>query len=90
MTAIEHTRPRRRSDAPAVLSGDSTDSGEIELNATAYAIWELCDGETTVTEMVEASQELFDAPGEVIAADVRAILDELDRAGLIDWAEEPT
>ena len=87
MTVADPRMPQRRPDAPAVLAGDTTDAGEVELNATAYAIWELCDGETTVDEMVGASAELFDAPAETIAHDVEKILRKLHRAGLIDWVE---
>lgn len=89
MSAVDQRRPRRRDDAPAVLAGDATDSGEVELNATAYAIWELCDGETRVSEMIDASVALFDAPSGTIEGDVETILDELDRAGLIEWVEGP-
>ncbi len=87
MTVTDERRPLRRPDAPAVLAGDRTDAGEVELNATAYAIWELCDGETTVEEMVDASAELFDAPEETISHDVQKILRKLDRSGLIEWVD---
>jgi hypothetical protein len=48
-----------------------------ELNDTAFALWELCDGETAVHEMVQAVDDLFAAPREDLARDVLSALDEL-------------
>jgi hypothetical protein len=57
-------------------SGDETVlvDGERErvhvLNETALALWELCDGETTVEEMVMAATGLFDADRDRLQRDV--------------------
>lgn len=57
------------------------------LNATAVAIWVLCDGETTPTEMVTAVCELSKLPFEVVQEDVLRILGEFEEADLISWRE---
>ncbi len=54
-----------------------------ELNDTAFAIWELCDGETAVREMVEAASELFAASPQSLERDVLTALAELRDDGLI-------
>jgi pyrroloquinoline quinone biosynthesis protein D len=56
------------------------------LNPTALAIWELCDGETTVPEMIAAASELFAAAAvEQLKNDVVGVLQQLTSAGLVDW-----
>ena len=53
------------------------------LNPSALAIWELCDGDTTVTEIIEAVFEVTDATSERATTDVVATLGDLRRAGLL-------
>jgi hypothetical protein len=55
------------------------------MNATAVAIWVLCDGETMPTEMIDAICQLSGLPYEVVAEDVSRILGEFDEAGIISW-----
>ena len=57
------------------------------LNATATAIWVLCDGETTPEEMVEAICELSGLPDEVVVEDVRRILLQFEEADILSWKE---
>jgi hypothetical protein len=60
--------------------------GRVEhvLNDTALALWELCDGETTVEEMVVAAIGLFDAQGGRLEQDVLAALDTMTDQGLLE------
>ena len=62
----------------------------FRLNDTAFALWELCDGSTTVTEMTEAVRELFAGSPDALSEDVRAALQHLLEAGLITLAEGDT
>jgi hypothetical protein len=57
------------------------------LNATALALWELCDGLTTSEEMVSAICVLFDADRPVIAADVQRALGEFESRHLLEWVD---
>lgn len=73
---------RRGSDDTAVYNPET---GTLHrLNASALAIWELCDGATTGREMAEAVAELTTLDVAAASVDVAAALDELARQGLID------
>jgi hypothetical protein len=62
----------------------ATSRGDVvELNAIAAALWSLCDGQTSVREMIFAADALFSASSETIAHDVLAALVELRRRTLI-------
>jgi hypothetical protein len=91
MSSIELTSAPTRADSVAVHPDGSlaevlvADSGDAyRLNDTAYALWELCDGTTTVREMVDAVSTLFDAPADQLERDVTGALQHLLDAGLID------
>ena len=60
-----------------------------ELNPTARAVWELCDGTTTLDELVAAITQIFSVDRDVAVADVTAVVDQLDAAGLVRWADTP-
>jgi len=74
----------RQSDKENVVYDPS--SGTVHmLNATAMAIWVLCDGETDPEEMVEAICELSGLPGDVVIEDVRRILLQFEEADILTW-----
>lgn len=53
------------------------------LNATATRIWDLLELPRTGDELVAALAEEFDAPAEVLRADLAASLAELEAKGLV-------
>jgi coenzyme PQQ biosynthesis protein PqqD len=53
------------------------------LDEVAARIWELCDGARAVDDIVAALHAEYDAPAEVLAADVDELLAELSAEGLI-------
>jgi hypothetical protein len=55
----------------------------FSLSGAAAAIWEGIDGETSLDSLCRLVGERFDAPGEVIAADMREFVESLLQAGLI-------
>lgn len=55
------------------------------LNASAKAIWELCDGETTPSEMAEAISEVTGLTLPTASEEVAAALQQLGRLGLVDY-----
>jgi PqqD family protein of HPr-rel-A system len=55
------------------------------LNETAWAIWDLCDGETSPDEMIDAICEISQMHRDVVAEDVRRVLADFDKAGLLSW-----
>jgi len=54
------------------------------LNASAFAIWELCDGETGTEEMVAAIAELTGLDATVAATEVTATVEALRALGLVE------
>ena len=55
------------------------------LNRTAYAVWSMCDGEHTLTDMESSVRGSFDLPknGVNVVADIQAVLGTLQEKGLL-------
>jgi hypothetical protein len=86
---LETARPRQVSpDIAAHQGGGVFDRaggpGQVALNRTALALWELCDGHTTVAEMVDAVCLLFDVDRERARQDVASALYSMRTAGVIE------
>lgn len=81
--------PVRREGASAVELDDNLavydDVGQllILLNSSAGSVWQLCDGSTTVAEMVQVLSEAYPSDASVIADDVRGTLRKLVEIGLV-------
>jgi hypothetical protein len=82
--------PRRRDD---VLLHDETSGSLLTvpgrdamhvLNPTARAVWELCDGQTTVDEVADAICQVFSVQRGIAVRDVRDVLQRFVDAGLVD------
>ena len=56
----------------------------FELNPSAYAIWNLCDGLTTTREMAEAISELTGASVQTELDEVESVIAEFRQAGLVE------
>jgi len=76
---------RDRTGRPALI--DHSGTSAALLNETALAIWDLCDGSTTIEEMIIAVVELCGDPPDVVRADVDKVLGELRDLGLVDLRE---
>jgi coenzyme PQQ biosynthesis protein PqqD len=59
------------------------DGGYYALDEVGAAIWELCDGQRSVDEIVALLCEDFDAPEEVVRTDVLEFVDDLRRERLL-------
>ena len=85
----DHRRPLRSPGAH--LSGRGSEPVLAEagrtmgLNETALAIWDLCDGRTTVAEMVTAVIELTGLDTEHVTRDVAGVVGEFARLGLVTF-----
>jgi PqqD family protein of HPr-rel-A system len=93
MTAGLANRPVRKpgvwlrsSDNENVVFDPQTDSVHF-LNATAMAIWVLCDGETTADEMIGAICELSGLPPDVVAEDVQQTLLRFVEADIVSTGD---
>lgn len=75
-------KPLKRGEVWVRREGDQTavydpESGRLyALNASALALWELCDGETTAEEIAEALSELT---GSGKSATRRQVIDTLEQ-----------
>ena len=74
----------RQAGSENVVYDPSRESVHV-MNATAVAIWVLCDGDTVPVEMIEAICQLSGLPYDVVQEDVSRILEEFDAAGIISW-----
>jgi len=87
--------PRARGDVEqVVIDGetviyDPVDEAVHHLNATATVIWRCCDGHGTVDELVAELVTTYGAPAQQVGTEVRALLDDLARRGLVAPAGTP-
>ena len=72
------------SESLLVPTGAAGFSGLVRGNKTLGAILELLKKDISETEIVEGMKARFDAPEDVIAADVKKALANLRRIGAID------
>ena len=83
------SRPTRHEGLWLRESGDETvlldkDHDRMHvLNETALALWQLCDGETTVEEMITAAAGLFDADRARLQWDLMVALTDMHQRQLI-------
>ena len=83
-------RPSRREGVLAQEAQGQTvllrvhDGSYYAVDEVGAAIWELCDGARTLSDIVAALCEQFDAPQEMVAADVREFVADLRREQLLD------
>lgn len=82
---VRRTEFEARRDGEQVWLRDPDQAHAHVLNATAFALWELCDGITTPEEMVEAICTLFGVSRGEAERDVELGLADLARAGLVEW-----
>ena len=70
----------------AIATGElsKTFNGIINNNPSANFIFNLLKTEQTEDSIVQAMLEKYDAPEEVIRADVRELLDVLRKAGILE------
>ena len=60
------------------------DGAYFTLEEVGAEVWRLCDGERNFDAVVASVCEVFDAPVDVIRADVRAFVDEMVSERLLD------
>jgi PqqD family protein of HPr-rel-A system len=88
---VRQKRPIRSEGAWLRATGDENavydpaTGGLHLLNETARAIWELCDGETTVDEMISAICELSGLHPDVVTEDVQRTITEFEQLGIVRW-----
>lgn len=87
-----HTRPLIREDLAIVeLDGEAVIYDEAtadlhHLNPTATLVLWLCDGSATIAESVAEMAEAYGVPASDIEAEIRGVVDEFGRRGLLQGA----
>ena len=86
-----NNHPKRRSDDLVVRrTGEDVDIYDpstgtlVQLNATAFAIWQACDGSTSVQEITEALVLLTGNPAAELEAEVSKTVVALLEQGLLE------
>lgn len=78
---------REEDDDGGLLFNPDTNQIKV-INPTGLFIWERCDGERDLTEIVETLQEAFDdAPGDQVTQDVQEFMEEMVNTGYIGTVE---
>jgi hypothetical protein len=81
--------PRQRSDVTRqTINGEAVildrRSQQIhQLNEAGSFIWDKCDGETSVSEIIRFLTERYDVEHDVATADVNKAVEELRSVGLL-------
>jgi hypothetical protein len=57
-------------------------------NPTASLVWQLCDGQRTIGQMIDLLRAAYDQPEAVITADVLAALEQFCRHGAVQLGPE--
>ena len=84
-----HENPRSREGVLAQEAHGTTvllrlaDGGYYALDDVGAFIWARCDGTHSVDDLVAAVLAEFDAPDDVVRADVQSFLDELADENLL-------
>lgn len=66
------------------VGGDLNFNGLITLNETGALLWRLLEQGATREELIAKTESEYDAPRELIAKDIDAILAQMRDAGLLD------
>ena len=77
----------RELDGEAVLLNLSTEE-YYSLNDVGSRVWDLTDGERTVTAIVDAIVAEYEVERSEVEADVLALLGELADEGLVSWRDD--
>lgn len=76
-------------DGSAVLYDPATETA-YAISESAALVWELCDGAHGAAAITEELATVYDAPADIIARDVAALLDRLLELGLLERAGRGT
>jgi hypothetical protein len=85
-------KPKRKPDyrlelvENEIMLYNPADTKIISFNPTASLLWQLCGGEATIQEMIDALQEEYPDAKDEIAGDVMETLQQLLDIGCIEMA----
>jgi Coenzyme PQQ synthesis protein D (PqqD) len=70
-------------DSDTVILLNPEDGQYYTLEGVGARIWDLCDGKRSVSDVISAISEEYDAPPATVQADVIELLGDLEKEGLI-------
>jgi len=73
--------------AGEVVLFDLTSGNYHSLNELGARIWELLDGNRSLTDIADQLTSEYDAPAAEIAQDLRALVEDMLRNGLLEQSE---
>ncbi len=73
----------KRTPCCYLLTADEGKRTVMTLNQTSALVWELCNGDWCVGEMLDTLRDSFPEAGDQIETDVQKVLDEFSRAEVI-------
>lgn len=73
-----------------IVLHDDREGQLIALNATGRAVWELCDGSNSISEIARILSDSFDAPIAILLKDIKIILADLNERNLIELSKVET
>jgi hypothetical protein len=86
-----HPRPRAGIDAHPVSDEIVLYSSDLQkafsLNGSAAAIWSLCDGSRSVSDIGRTLEESFGSTDGLLLHDIREAVIQFGRLGLLEWAD---
>lgn len=71
-----------------VLLYSEVDTQAVYLNDAAYAVWQLCQGDLTIGQIVEYLEETFPAQKQHIRGDVIMALKTLEKNNVIELSDD--
>jgi coenzyme PQQ synthesis protein D (PqqD) len=89
MTEDSIRKPRRRERVLATRVDDQVALFDVDvgsyygLNQVGGRVWELCDGSRELSDLVAVIGDEYDAPLDVVASDLKELLDDLASENLI-------
>lgn len=66
-----------------ILLYNPTSATTLHLNGPSAVVWELCTGENSVAEIIDALQQAYPAQAEQIEGDVISVINELKEKQVI-------
>jgi hypothetical protein len=89
MTEDSTRKPRRRERVLATRVDDQVALFDVDvgsyygLDQVGGRVWELCDGSRELSDLVAVIGDEYDAPLDVVASDLKELLDDLASENLI-------
>jgi len=69
-----------------MLLYNPSNSTTLHLNGPSVIVWELCDGERSVQEIIDMVKEAYPDQAEQVIEDVKAVIEDLSERKVLELA----